>query len=188
MERGHPPHACWRQDLSIFLSGLFCCLCFSDVLFAVWAGGGGPPEQNKNKQRQDLNLSKKHNPFQTAGGVFFSLLFGRVFFTVWAGVRIYFLLSGRAWERACFFCCLGGCVCVCVFFCFAVLRGACVILFLFGRGRVFFCCLGGVFFLLFGRGSVCNFVSVWARACFFFFAVWGGGWEFTHLPVCLARL
>ena len=41
-----------------------------------------------------------------------------------------------------------------------------------------FCCLGRgrVFFLLFGRG-----------ACFFSCCL-GGGREFTHLPVCLARL
>ena len=59
----------------------------------------------------------------------------------------------------------------------------------FGRGACyFFGCLGGgscvcfavwagtFFFLLFGRGG-----SV-------FFCCLGGGREFTHLPVCLARL
>ena len=74
-------------------------------------------------------------------------------------------------KSVCFFCCL-------VFFVVWAFR---VLFFLlFGRGRVLFCCLGGgVFFLLlFGPG-----------ACFFFFfCCLGGGREFTHLPVCLARL
>ena len=43
----------------------------------------------------------------------------------------------------------------------------CYFFLLFGRGRVFFCCLG--------------------RGRFFFYCL-GGGREFTHLPVCLARL
>ena len=63
-----------------------------------------------------------------------------------------------------------------------------------GRGRVFFCCLGGgrgcfvffFFFLRFGQGRV--FFAVWAGAVFLFFCCLGAGREFTHLPVCLARL
>ena len=76
--------------------------------------------------------------------------------------------------RACFFCCLGGWVClffcclggwVCLFFCclgggrvlfFAVWAGACSFFCCLGRGRVLFFAVwaGGVFFcLLFGRGT-----------------------------------
>ena len=79
---------------------------------------------------------------------------------------------------------------------------------LFGRAGDFFCCLDEVrvFFLLFGRGGMFLF-AVWAEGVFlfcclggaggagrggafffFFFCCLGGGQEFTHLPVCLARL
>ena len=75
-----------------------------------------------------------------------------------------------------------------------------------------FCCLGGIRFLLFGPGGACFFcclgggvlIFVAVRAgCMWFFCclgrvrVWAGGVffcclgegrEFTHLPVCLARL
>ena len=92
-----------------------------------------------------------------------------VFFVVWA-----FLFFLAVCAGACFiFCCLGG---VRVFFCclggwrvfVAVWAGACYFFLLFGRRACsFFCCLGG--------GRV-------------FFCCLGGGREFTHLPVCLARL
>ena len=57
-------------------------------------------------------------------------------------------------------------------------------------GVFFFCCLGGGrFFWLFGR-LACFFV--WAgggcRGRVYFFCCLGGGREFTHLPVCSARL
>ena len=122
-------------------------------------------------------------------GLFCCLGFSGVFcFAGWAGA-CFFLLFGRGLGprpnskkntpppkqqkkkkrprpfRACFLFAVwaGGCVLF-----FAVWAGACFIL-LFGRGRgLFFCCLG--------RGRV------------FFFCCLGGGREFTHLPVCLARL
>ena len=70
--------------------------------------------------------------------MFVFLLFGRVafffLFAVWAGGMLFFLLFGRGrvlfllfGRGACsFFCCLGRgrvCVCVCVFFVFAVWAG-----------------------------------------------------------------
>ena len=73
-----------------------------------------------------------------------------------------------------FFCCLGGWVCL---FLLLFGRGACFFLLFGWRACSFFCCLGGgvFFFLLFGPGEC-------------FFCCLGGGREFTHLPVCLARL
>ena len=105
-------------------------------------------------------------------------------------------ISGSTLVRVSFFCCLVVFVVWAfrVFF-FAVCEGACFFL-LFGRGAFFFAVwAGGVFLLLFG-GRV-NFVAVWAEGVFFFllfgrgacfFCCLGGGREFTHLPVCLARL
>ena len=158
------------------LSGLFCCLGFSRVLyfllfgrvrvlfFAVWAGARAPPKQQI-----------KHAPAQTAKNI----------------------TRPRPFRSFCVGCCSGGWAC---FICFAVWAGG-----------VFFCCLGEVrvFFLLLGRGRVICF-AVWAGVLFFSSAVWaggvlfffcclgggrvffccclGGGREFTHLPVCLARL
>ena len=68
-----------------------------------------------------------------------------------------------------------------------------------GAGRVYFFAVwaGGVFFLgclgrdvfvflLFGRGACLFFLLFGRGACFF--CCLGGGREFTHLPVCLARL
>ena len=76
----------------------------------------------------------------------------------------------------------------------------------------FFCLFGQVdmFVLLFGRGACCFCFAVWANVCYFllfgrgggsvgvffwlfghvscFFLCLGGGREFTHLLVCLARL
>ena len=109
------------------LSGLFCCLGFSDVIFfAVWAGAC----------------------------FFCFLLFGRV------GVFIFCCLGG--WRVVFFAVWAGG-----VFF-FAVWAGACSFFAVWAGACSFFCCLG--------RGHV------------FFFCCLGGGREFTHLPVCLARL
>ena len=142
------------------LSGLFCCLGFSGVMFfavwvgacfvfAVWAGAQAPPKQQK----------KKHAPAQTAKKTTRPRPF-----------------------RACFlFCCLGGWVGGCFFLLFgrgAVWAGGVFFFLLFGRGRVLF--------LLFGRGRA-FFFAVWAWGVFFFCCL-GRGREFTHLPVCLARL
>ena len=68
---------------------------------------------------------------------------------------------------------------MCLFF--AVWAGERVLFFAVWAGGV-------VFFLLFGRRRVL-FFAVWAGGVFFFFfCCLGGGREFTHLPVCLARL
>ena len=87
------------------------------------------------------------------------------------------------------FCCLGGWACLfvccldggaCFFCCLGEWRCFCFLL--FGPVRVFFAVwAGGVFIvLLFGRGG-----GGGGRV---FFCCLGGGREFTHLPVCLARL
>ena len=151
------------------LSGLFCCLGFSGVLFLLFGrvcvffllfGRGPRPRPNSKKKRHRPN-SKKLNTPPPLPSVFFVLLFGRVvfFFAVWAGWRVFF--SFAVWADD-FFCCLGVCS--------------------------FFCCLGGwrVLFLLLGPGA-CFFFSVWA-GCVFFLCCLGGGREFTHLLVCLALL
>ena len=142
------------------LSGLFCCLGFSVVIFfAVWAGapffllfGRGPrPRPNSKKKTPPAQTAKKTRtrPFRAfffccfavwAGGcVYFFAVWARgvFFFAVWAGVVFFFLLFGRG--RVLFFA-----VWAVVFF-FAVLGG----------GVFFFCCLGRGrgFFLLFGRGT-----------------------------------
>ena len=139
----------------VFLvSGLFCCLGFSGVIFfAVWARAQAPPKQEKTNTRP-AQTAKTNNTTPPLPSVFF--------FAVWAG----------------------GCVHV-----FAVWAGGVLFFLLFGRGGVFFFLLfgqGRVLFLLFGRGRVL-FFAVWAGGVFFFCCL-GGGREFTHLPVCLARL
>ena len=77
--------------------------------------------------------------------------------------------------------------------------------FLFGQGSCFFCCLCGWLFICFAVWAGCMFsFAVWAGVCvcvcfcclvvvfflfvLFFFLSVGVGGEFTHLPVCLARL
>ena len=106
---------------------------------------------------------KKHAPAQTAKKNTPPPLPSVFFvFAVWAGGCVYFF---AVWAGAFFFLLFG--------------RVACFFL-LFGRGRVLF--------LLFGRGRVL-FFAVWAGpGARFFFCCLGGGREFTHLPVCLARL
>ena len=108
------------------LSGLFCCLGFSGVIFLLFGrervflqfGRGPRPRRNSKKKK--------------TGGVFFFFCLGRwrfffFFFAVWAGTCSFFCCLGRrrfffaVWARACFFF-------------FAVWAG-------------------GVFFLLFGRGT-----------------------------------
>ena len=140
------------------LSGLLCCLCFSDGFFWLFGRGvfyfllfgrGRGPRPNSEKKGTP-QTAKKINTTPPLPSVCFCCL----------------------GERAYFYCCLGGggggsCVYVCVCVCFLCLGG----------GRVFFC-------WLFGRGRV--FFAVWAGACFF--CCLGGGREFTHLPVCLAHL
>ena len=86
--------------------------------------------------------------------------------------RVFFCLGG--WVRSFVFAVWAWVV---LFF-FAVWAGGVFFFCCLGGGVFFFCCLGGgvFFFLLFGPG-----------ACFFFCCL-GGGREFTHLPVCLARL
>ena len=125
------------------LSGLFCCLGFSGVIFfavwagacsffAVWAGSQAPPKQQKKTtpppKQQKQNTTR---PF-----------------------------------RACFvFCCLGGgscfffcCLCVCArvrcFFC-CCLGGGRVLFLLFGRGACSF------FAVWAGDGSSLTYPSAW---------------------------
>ena len=183
------------------LSGLFCCLGFSVVIFllfarvlffAVWAGARAPPKQQQKNTPPPKQPKKTHDP--TPSELF-------VFFAVWAGGRVDFFccLGG---GRAFFFYSLGGCVFMCL---------------LFGRGtgpaqtatkktrprpnsqkKLTTPPLPSfLFFLLFGRVGVLIFFAVWAGGVLFF-TLWagaclcvcclGGGREFTHLPVCLARL
>ena len=135
------------------------------MFFVCCLGGRGPrPNSNNKKNTTPLKQQKnKHDPAPSE----------RVFvsFAVWVGGRV------------CFFCCLGRGR---VFFCCCLGRGR--VFLLFGRGLFFFllfgrvscllfCCLGAgrVFFCCLGGGRVC-------------FCCLGGEREFTHFPVCLARL
>ena len=98
--------------LVFLLSGLFCCLGVSGVIFfAVWAGacfffgclGGGPgPAQTAKKTRSEGAGACFCFFAVWAGGVFFFLLFGRG--------RVLFLLFGRGrvlffavWDGGVFF-------------------------------------------------------------------------------------
>ena len=132
------------------LSGLFCCLGFSGVMFfAVWAGacsffcclGGGPGPAQTAKKKHPAQTAKKKNTPPPLPSVFF-------------------------------FCCLGGWVCLC----FCCLGGGRVFFCSLGGWRVLFfaVCAGGVFFfLLFGRGA-CSFFCCLGRGRVLFFAVWAG--------------
>ena len=162
--------------LILLLSGVFCCLCVSGVnfFFAVWAGacfifcclgGGTGPAQTAKKTLPRPNSTKINAP---------SSLPSVFCFAVWAG------------RRFCFFCCL----CGVRVFCFAIWAGD---VFFFFLG----CCLGGVRILFAARAGSIFFFAVCARVVFSFvlfgrgacfFCCLGGGREFTHLPVCLARL
>ena len=153
------------------LSGLFCCLSFWVVIFAVWAkhvfffcclGGGAGPAQTANKKKTPPKISKIQKP-QPLPVVFFV--------AVWAMGVFIFVLFGPV---ACFFCCLGrGRVCFCclgrvVLFAVSVWAGGVFIFLLFGP--VFFFLLavwaGGVFCLLFGPFFF-FFFAVWAEVVFF---------------------
>ena len=130
------------------------------LFFCCLSGGAGPAQTRKKKKNKQQKKKKKHAPAPSE----------RCGFAVWAGGRVSFLLFGRGVG--------GGGVRVFLF-----------VFLLFGRGACFF--------LPFGWGRVC-FFAVWAGGVFICFAVWaggvlffcclGGGREFTHLPVCLARL
>ena len=146
--------------------GLFCCLGFSGVMFLLFGRGRvsffavwtGAAPPQQQKKRHRTNRKNKNTHPPLAKVVL--LLFG------WVGVFFF----GRV---AFFLVCLGA--------------WACLLFLLFGRVRAdfCFCCLGG------GRGGrggggacfVCCLGR--ERVCFLLF---GGGREFTHLPVCLARL
>ena len=82
------------------------------------------------------------------------------------GKSVYFLLSGL-------FCCLG----FSGAFVFAVWAG----------GVFFFAVLVGAYFFVAVWAGACLFFAVWAEGVFVFCCL-GGGREFTHLPLCLARL
>ena len=136
---------------TFLLSGLFCCLGFSGVMFfavwevacfiffAVWARARALPKQQKKNTHPPKQQKNKHAPapservlFSCLGGWACSLLCcldgGRVFFAVCAG-GVFFV------------CCLGGGV-----FFFAVWAGGVLIFFAAWPGGV-------GFFLLFGRGT-----------------------------------
>ena len=174
-----------------------CCLPFGRgrVFFAVWAGPWAPPKQQKqhdpaktakskhapapspNSPRQNLIFSKKHLPAQTVlfgrGSCFFCCCLGG-----W-GRGFLFLLCGRTGEKA---------------FLFVVWAGGLDLFFdvfcYLGGGVFAFFCLGGVRVYLFSvwAGCVITFVLFGRWRFFFFSCCLGGGREFTHLPVCLARL
>ena len=55
-------------------------------------------------------------------------------------------------------------------------------------GVIFFCCLGGGVFFFCCLGGGVFFFCCLGGGVFFCFYCLGGGREFTHLPVCLARL
>ena len=161
------------------LSGLFCCLSFSGVIFFLFGRGrvvffvllfgrGRGPRPNSKKTKDPAQTAKNINTPPPLPSVFV-------------------------------FCCLGGWACL--FFLLFLGRGS----FFFGclgRWRVLFCCLGGVRVYVFAVWARVVFfvLAVWARGggggggegggtCFFvFFGCLGGEREFTHFPVCLARL
>ena len=120
------------------LSGLFCCLGFSVVIFLLFGRGPQPrPNSKKNNTRKAQTAKKKHAPAPSENVCCFAVwVGGRVFFfAVWAGSVFFFLLFGR---------------------------GACSFFAVWAGGVFFFCCLGGgrVFFCL-GRERVFLF-AVWA--------------------------
>ena len=140
------------------------------MLLLFWARAWPPPEHKKTTQ----TVKKKHTWRARVcagegggeGRVFLVLLFGRAeeracycLFAVWAGVRVFFAVWAGWGETVYFFCCWGGP----------------------GRRRVFF----------FAVWAGCRvFLALWAgrgEFCFFLCGL-GRGREFTHLPVCLARL
>ena len=152
---------CRVRVFMFLLSGLFCCLGFSGVFFAVWAGacffllfGRGPrprPNSKKKKHATAQTAKKKHAPAPSERVFFFAVwAVGCVYvFAVWAGVVFFFGLFGRG---ACsFFCCLGGCV----FFFLLFGPGACSFFGCLGRGRVFF------FAVWAGDGSSLTYPSAW---------------------------
>ena len=142
----------------LLLSGPSCCLCFSIVVFAVWAvwfscclGAGVAPAQAAKK--------KKHDPLKQNKW--------------WAGRCFYLLLLFGRGGRCFFVCCLGEQVRI-VFCCSSVFpflagpgKGRLFCFAVRAWGHAFCCCLGG------GRAS--------------FLAVWAGDGS-SHLRVCLARL
>ena len=154
--------------LFVLLSGLFFVCAFRVLyFFAVWAGGvfyfmlfgrGRGPRPNSKKKNDTARTAKKKQALAPSE---------RAFVAVWAGGREYVF---AVWAVGVFlFCCLGGCR----FFFLAVWAGACV-------------CV--CFFFFFAAGGAFIVFAVWARGVFFLFCCLGGGREFTHLPVCLARL
>ena len=141
------------------LSGLFCCLGVSGVIFCCCLGGG---------VFFFCCLGGGPGPAQTAKKKTRPRPNSKNDNTPPPLPSFFFLLFGREGGGGVgrvFFCCLGG--------------GSCSLFCCLGGVVLFFCCLGGgvLFFSLFGP-----------VACFFFLCCLGGGREFTHLPVCLARL
>ena len=137
------PNSAWVRVFSCLLSGRFCCLGFSGVMFfAVWTGAcfifllserGRVSRPNSKKKRPPPKQQKKKHAPAPSERVSFWLLFGRV--------------------GAFFFFCLGGGAC----FFLAVWAGSCFFFVVWARGARFLCFAlwaGARFcFLLFGHGT-----------------------------------
>ena len=99
-----------------------------------------------------------------------------VVFAVWAGNRF----------RCFFVCCLGGPGEGRVFF--SAVWAWRRVFAVWAWAYAFFAVWAGCVFFLFAVWAGCDFFAVWAGSVFVFLLFGRGGREFTHLPVCLARL
>ena len=160
-KNGKSVHFCvvWSFLLCWLFGCLFFAVCAEACLILGCLGGGVGPAQTAKKRHEPAQTEKNKHASDPSERVRSCCLGG--------------------WACSCL-CCLGGWL----FFLggvHVVSAGA-----LFRRVRVFvFCRLGNGFCCL-GGGS-CVFFAVWAGGVVFFCCL-GGGREFTHLPVCLARL
>ena len=122
------------MPIFVLLSGLFCCLRFSGVIFFLFGqgrvvffcclGGGAGPAQTAKKKKHTPKQQKKQKNDPPLPSVLLFVLFGRV------GVLCFCCLGGGGGGGGLFF--------------FAVWAGGVLIFLLFGRGGVlFFCCLDG---------------------------------------------
>ena len=130
---------------------------------SVWAGARAPPKHLEKKQKNRKTREKKKKNTHTH-------------------TRPNSKKNTRPRPfRACLFFAVWACGCVYLFAAWAFFLAV------WAGGRVFFGCLGGgvFFFCCLGGCRVYSF-AVWAVGLFF--CCLRGGREFTHLPVCLARL
>ena len=131
------------------------------LFFADWAGACSFFLLFGRGRGPRPSSKQKHDPAQTEKINTPPPLPSVLFFAVWADGRVYFF---AVWAGDVFF--------------FAVWAGG-VFFLLFGPGACFF--------FLFGRWA-CSFFLLFGRGACLFFCCLGGGREFTHLPICLARL